>query len=164
MTYDGIALELEIRVPTNAHAFSFDFNFFTYEYPDYVCQQYNDFFVALMWPVHTDKALNNNISFDHLGNPVSVNNGFLEVCKAGEHKGKKYDCPKGTSELVGTGFDGRGATGWLTTSTPVVPGEVIKLRFAVWDAADDGFDSTVLIDNFTWHLDNLPPETVRPPM
>ena len=163
--HDGIALELEIRVPSNAKGFSFDFNFFTYEFPEFVCKQYNDFFVALMWPAISDKAVNNNIAFDKDGNPVSVNNGFLEVCKQeGIYGGKHFTCALGNEQLKGTGFDGAGATGWLRTSSPVEPGEIIKLRFAIWDAKDEGFDSTVLIDNFTWHLKELPAETERPPI
>jgi len=161
--YDAIALEVEIRTPTNAKGFSFDFDFHTYEYPNFICSQYNDFFVALLWPVHATNVLHNNICFDAQGNPVSVNNGFLEVCPAGTHGGKVFECPLGTGELLGTGFEGRGATSWLRTTAPIEPGETIKLRFAIWDMGDDGFDSTVLLDNVTWELEGLPPFTDRPP-
>lgn len=161
--YDAIALEVVIRTPTNAKGFSFDFNFFTYEYPNFICSQYNDFFVALLWPVHATNVLHNNISFDVQGNPVSVNNGFLEVCPAGTHGGKVFECPLGTAELIGTGFEGRGATSWLRTSAPIEPGETITLRFAIWDMGDDSYDSTVLLDNLIWDLEALPPFTDRPP-
>ena len=161
--YDGIALELEIRVPTNALAFSFEFNFFTYEYPDYVCGQHNDFFVALMWPAPPTGTMYNNISFDSEGNAVSVNNGFLEVCNPGIYGGKQYTCEQTAAELSGTGFDGRGATGWLRTAMNLEPDvTTIRLRFAIWDMGDDGYDSTVLLDNFTWEIENLPPGTDRP--
>jgi len=160
--YDGIALALEIRVPTNVKGFSFDFNFFTYEFPSFVCQRFNDFFVALLSGSHTGGALS-NVSFDNQGNPVSVNNGFLEVCKPQVAGGKDYPCPYGSGQLVQTGFDGHGSTGWLRTSIPVKPGEVIKLRFAIWDMGDDAADSTVLLDNFTWYGDSLPAATDRPP-
>lgn len=161
--YDAIALEIEIRTPTNAEGFSFDFNFHTYEYPNFICSQYNDFFVALLWPVHATNVLHNNISFDPQGNPVSVNNGFLEACLPGTHGGKTFPCPLGIDELAGTGFDSRGATGWLRTTAPIEPGETIKLRFAIWDMGDDAYDSTVLLDNFTWAVESLPPFTDRPP-
>ena len=70
-------------------------------------------------------------------------------------------CPGGTGELAGTGFDapgtycaapssGGGATGWLTSTAPVTPGEVITLEFMVWDTGDANLDSSVLIDHFTW--------------
>ena len=161
--YDSIALEVQIRTPTNAKSLSFDFNFFTYEYPDYICSTYNDFFVALMWPVSATNVVHNNICFDTQNNPVSVNNGFLEVCPPGTHGGKVFTCPLGTSELLGTGFEARGSTSWLQTSAPFTPGEVITLRFGIWDMGDDAYDSTVLLDNLVWQVEELPPYTQRPP-
>ena len=74
--------------------------------------------------------MDGNIAFDKIGNPVSVNNAFIEVCgclgnppspcQAG---GKSFDCPLGDLELVGTGFgfdscpgcQDHGGTGWLRT-------------------------------------------------
>ena len=153
VAHDPIALELKIRVPTNAKSFSFDFNFHTFEHPEYVCKRYNDFFVALLYSQHEDTPENRNISFDKLNNPVSVNNGFLEVCKG---------CSLGPGELAGTGFEGHGATGWLRTSAAVVPGEEIVLRFAIWDMGDNVMDSTVLIDNIQWVVDEGKGGTDRP--
>ena len=45
-----------------------------------------------------------------------------------------------------------GGTGWLTTTSPVVPGETATLRFVIFDEGDHILDSTVLIDNFQWQL------------
>lgn len=157
---DPIALEVELRVPSNAKSFSFDFAFFTYEFPGWICEKYNDFFVTLMWP---STAANHNICFDAQNNPVSVNNAFLEVCYPGNHGGKDFPCALGTSMLAGTGFEGHGSTGWLRTSSPVEPGSDIKLRFAIWDSGDFGMDSTVVLDNFQFALEQLPPLTQRPP-
>ena len=44
-----------------------------------MCSQYNDFFVSLLNPIPTGQ-MDGNISFDKQGNPVSVNNAFVEVC------------------------------------------------------------------------------------
>jgi len=49
--------------------------------------------------------------------------------------------------------DNAGATRWLTTTAPVVPGETITLRFVIWDTSDMQLDSLVLIDNFRWHAE-----------
>jgi hypothetical protein len=160
---DPMALELRIRVPTNAKSLSFDFDFYTYEYPGYICTEYNDFFVALLYSQHPNTPPNHNISFDKPGNPVSVNNGFLEVCKPGTHGKKTFQCPLGTAELMGTGFEDHAATGWLQTKTAVVPGEEITLRFAIWDMGDEILDSTVLIDNVAWDVEEGEIGTVRPP-
>ena len=158
---DPAALEVEIRVPTNAKSFSFDFNFYTWEYPGWICSQYNDFYVTLMWP-QVPGLPDANISFDSLGNPVSVNNGMLEVCSAGYAGGKYFTCPFGTAELSGTGFEGHAATGWLRTKAPAQPGSTIKIRFAIWDQGDEALDSTVLIDNFVWDTESSEVGTGRP--
>jgi len=147
---DGIALELEIKVPTNAKSLSFGFDFYTYEWPAFYCSEFNDFMVALLWSESPNTPANRNISFDTQGNPVSVNNAFVEVCEAQEVNGVDFACSKGTDELEGTGFEGHAATSWLMTEATVVPGETIKLRFAVWDMADEILDSTALIDGFRW--------------
>jgi len=46
--FDSIKLRARIRVPTNAKSFSYSFKFYTAEYPEFVCQQYNDFFITLL--------------------------------------------------------------------------------------------------------------------
>lgn len=152
---DSVMLTVQLRVPTNAHSFSFNFRFFSQEYYQYTCQYYNDFFVALLdtsWtpgageqPIPADK----NIAFDSNGSYISVNSDqFFTVCtpKTG------YTCPDGTAALSDTGYPAAnaGATKWLATTAPVVPGETIVLRFVIWDTSDTSLDSLVLIDNFKW--------------
>lgn len=158
---DGMALELEIRVPTNAKSLGFDFNFYTYEFPEYHCSDYNDFFVALLHSGHPQVPANKNISFDNKGNPVSVNNAFVEVCKPNSTtpRGTVFPCSLGEAELQGTGFEGHAATSWLQTQAGVVPGETILLRFAIWDTGDHVLDSTALIDNFRWDVEEGNVET-----
>ncbi len=178
---DPAALEMVIRTPTNANAIRFEFNFYTYEFPFYICSDFNDFFVALVDPAPA-QSLSGNVSFDNQGNPVSVNNAFLEVCEAQNAGGlglggmKFFPCPQGTALLEGSGFESGGfggppiplpppfdtifnmfngphaATGWLATEAPVPAGQDITVRFAVWDAGDHVLDSTVLIDNFSFVL------------
>jgi len=155
---DPAALELKIKAPANAKSFKFKFNFYTYEFPIYICSPFNDFFVVLQTPAPSN-AVQGNISFDSQNNPVSVNNGFLEVCQAQNAGGKDFPCQLGTQQLSGTGFDEtaedgpHAATGWLETQSPVEPGSVFTLRFAVWDVGDHILDSTVLIDAFEFSLD-----------
>jgi len=153
--FNPAALEMVIRTPTNANQLSFDFSFYTYEFPVFVCSVYNDFFVALVEPP-PQNAQNSNVSFDSQGNPVSVNNGYLEVCDPaiGQTKpgGKAFACPLGTDQLLGTGFEGHAATGWLNTRAPIPGGYEITIRLAVWDMQDEVLDSTVLIDNFAFDV------------
>ena len=138
--------------------------FHTFDFPDFVCTHYNDFFVALMWPKHPLWP-NNNISLDQDGLSVNVNSSLLQVCEAQNLDGKYYPCPLGPDMLQGTGScasdipwpqgKNHAATGWLTTESPVAPGSMIRLRFAIWDVGDAQSDSTVLIDNFRWSAEGV---------
>lgn len=150
--YDSAGLELVIKTPIDAKSFTFNLNFYTYEFPNYICSTFNDFFVALLTPTPTGLT-DGNISFDNQGNLISVNAGFLEVCSPQQAGGKNFACASGPGELSGTGYDeqpnGSAATGWLETTAPVeAPGSDITLRFAIWDSGDGVLDSTILLDNF----------------
>jgi hypothetical protein len=169
--FDDIAFQVTIRSPTNATGYSFAFKFYSMEYPYWVCNNYNDQFIALVSPAPAG-ALNGNISFDSMHNPVSVNLGFFNVCDptqigkyASSCKGSGAKCPSppnpycpsGTAELQGTGFDvwdtgygNGGGTSWLTSQAPVKGGEDITIRFAMWDTGDTNFDSSTLVDDFQW--------------
>jgi hypothetical protein len=158
--HDGAALQVVIRVPTNAQSFTFNTNFFTFEFPDFICSTYNDSFVVMMTP-KVASLPDNNIAFDQMGNPISVNNSLLQVCDPQNAGGKNFACPSGSSTLMGTGFgvdtaidmQNHAATGWLQTTAPVtaaLKGKDVTLLFAVWDSGDGVLDSTALIDNFQW--------------
>ena len=186
-------LEVVLKVPQNAKNLSFNFAFLSSEYPEWVCTAYNDRFLAIL----ESQALNPglltppdggspgscvtgaptptcNTSFDGTGQPVSVNNGFFDICvtaSGGTGAGAWTNtCTKPTSLLAMTGYDlmqsGQmigGSTGWLTTTAPVKPGETIKLRLIVLDEGDSYLDSAVLIDNFKWGVTGVTaPVTVDP--
>jgi len=151
---DATAVELEVKVPQNAKGFSFDFAFYTYEWPSFICSQYNDFFVAILSPIPAGQT-DGQISFDTQGNPISVNNAFMTVCGCASGPpcvagGKTFACPLGTAELNGTGFEGHAATSWLKTQAPVAPGETIRIRWGAYDSGDGILDSTAIIDNWQW--------------
>lgn len=151
---DGVALQVKIRVPSNAKSFKYQQNFFTFEFPVFICSDFNDFFVTMMNPKPANLP-DGNIAFDQDGNPISVNNSLLQVCKAQSAGGKSFNCPLGASTLTGTGFEGHAGTGWLTTTAPVdtVRGKEITLTWAIWDQGDNAYDSTALIDDFQWSVD-----------
>jgi Putative metal-binding motif len=161
ISVDGAALQLTIRVPTNARSLSMNENFFSYEFPTYVCSEYDDTFVIEMTPVPSGLA-NPNIAFDQSGNTLGVNSSLFQVCDPQIVVGTNFPCPLGPSSLQGTGFsagdsDGfggdRGATGWLKTVVNIGPelrGKDITLLFAVWDGGDGVLDSTALVDNLVW--------------
>ena len=151
---DAAGLEVTLRVPTNARTLRFSFNFYTTEWPTYICQKFNDAFLALLTPPPPDKR-DGNVSFDPAGNPIGVNNALVDACgcvggppcKAG---GRFYDCSLGTSLLIGNGFSQNAATGWLKSETPVTPGSDITLRWVIYDSQDGLLDSSVVLDDVGW--------------
>ncbi len=154
---DGVNLKLKIRVPTNALSFSYQFRFLSAEYWTYSCSNFNDFYLALLTSAAANIPADHNISFDANKNPLSVNNGFFEVCV----KKGCYTCPSGSGELNGTGLEliapntsnkTGGATEWLKTTAPVVPGETMTLELMVFDVSDFALDSMALLDQFEWSI------------
>jgi hypothetical protein len=156
--HDYVELKLSLKVPTNARSFSFSFAFQSAEYPEWVGSTFNDKFLALL----ESKSYSGNISFDRNKNPITVNVGFFAVCNSAPicNGNKTNTCRSSINELAGTGYeldDGSGTpvgggTGWLTTTSPVTPGEIATLRFIVFDEGDHILDSSVMIDNFQWQL------------
>ncbi|MRG92617.1 choice-of-anchor L domain-containing protein [Polyangium spumosum] len=162
---DATGVELELTVPTNALSVSFDFQFFSYEWPDWLCTEYNDFFIAYMIPFPMGQG-DGNIAFDMFGAPISVNNKFFEACGCPNNPPNEciastfpFKCALGKSPLLGTMFEKddanlgwtHGSTGWLRTTTAVTPGGApIRLRLVIYDSTDGKLDSSVLVDNWRW--------------
>lgn len=169
--FNQAALELKIRVPNNASSFEFDSIFYTYEFPKFICSKFNDFFVVFKEPKPKDLP-DSNIVFDTNGDSIGVNTGLLAVCDKSTQMAdapKQFACAQGTALLKGTGYGagestcpdaGGAATGWLHTKAPVDGGEIITVRFAIWDTNDAILDSTVLVDAFKWSPDDSEVGTV----
>ncbi len=162
---DLIQFSVELLVPANANSFSFDFNFFSGEYPIFLDSKFNDTF----WAELKSSKLTGNVAFDQNKVPIRIRNAFFSICQPSPQYPKtKSMCTKPDSLLKGTGFKdlcpipnsrydtkiqtNGGATDWLFTKAPVTPGEKITLVFSIFDKGDFAVDSTVLIDNFRWHL------------
>jgi hypothetical protein len=187
---DSAMLKLRVRVPTNARSFSTRMFFFTAEYPEWVCSQYNDFFVALLDSAGDGNPSNKNIAvYDDGENlwPVGLNiltvaPGLFSVCQSGlvgcqaGLQNVAHQCAAGPELLAGTGFDVidttescnganfpvGGGTGWLEMSGNVEPGEIMDIRFAVWDSGGHLFDALVLLDDWRWSLDAASPGVSTP--
>lgn len=173
---DPVMLKLRVRAPAAAQSFSFKLYFFSQEYIKYVCSSYNDFFLTLLdstyvAPVEHPEYANptdKNLAMDGDGNPVGVNlapAGLFKQCANGtSDAGTVISTCQNTTELAGTGFESYGGTGWLTTRGNVVGGEIIELRFAIWDTGPAGltdyiYNSAVIIDNFEWQYKPFIPQT-----
>jgi hypothetical protein len=110
-------------------------------------------------------------------NLAKLNNGLFQVCLngtigcSGSNGGTITTCNQGVGLLTGTGMDivssgcgtnnrVGGGTGYLTSSGNIVPGEIIEMRFAIWDVGDGIYDSVVVLDNWTWSLNAAQPGTI----
>ena len=164
VVYDYTELVVKLKAPSNATSFSFKFQFFSTEYPEWVCQGFNDQFLVLM-ESKGEFQMATNIAFDMQMNPITVNSGFFTVCDPkfptmGTAQGQH--CTKPLSEIAGTGYErvpksgapgdpeAGGSTSWLTTTAPVTPNEDVTLHFVIFDEGDGILDSAVLIDSFRW--------------
>ena len=183
-----VMLKLRIRVPGGAHSFKVSAKFFSAEYAEYVCSPFNDVFVVLLDSAYTgtpanpaDKNLATYTAPSGARYPLGVNlardnTGLFTQCIngatgcAGGNPGTTNSCVS-TGGLTGTGMDTAdpgncnsssrigGGTDWLAIRGNVIPGEIIELRFALWDTSDGLYDSVVLLDNFAWSPNTVTPGT-----
>ena len=50
--YDSVRLSISLRAPSNALGISFRSRFYTAEYPEWICTQFNDFFLVLLYSIN----------------------------------------------------------------------------------------------------------------
>ncbi len=140
--WDPSVLRVKLTVPARTYGLAFDFAFLSVEWPEFLDSAYNDMFVAWL----ESERWTGNVSFDHSGNPITVNSGFTDYTDAGP-------------ELDGFAMQGHAGTRWLTTGFGLAPGETIQLVLAVFDLSDGDHDSVVLLDGFRWTCTGTPPTT-----
>lgn len=157
--FDDPALQLSLRAPSNAVGFRLRYRFYAHDWPEFVCNAFNDQMLILMTPA-PDGSLNGNLAFDGATRPTGVNHAGITICDpndSGAFGGPVLPdpyCPDGTADLVGTGFDlSAGAMKWQLVEAAVEPLQTIQLRMTVFDVGDATFDSTALFDGFEWVLE-----------
>ncbi len=133
---DYTELRFNADVPASVTSLSYDFAFSSTEYPYFAGSTFNDMFIAWL----ESEQWTGNISFDALGNPISVNASVLTITD------DEGDLP----ELAGTCMRQHGMTGWLTSTAAVTPGETVTVVFAIFDLTDSILDSFVFLDNVRW--------------
>jgi hypothetical protein len=179
--FNSVVLTVTLRAPANASAFTFDSIFFTYEYPYFVCDLFNDFFAVFADPAPRGSDDGGNVLFDENDDPIGANSGLLQVCRQESGVARDIDCELGPELLAGTGYDrdestcvsetdsmledrGGASTGWLRTTVPINASELMTLHFVLWDSGDPLLDSTVVIDNFQWVVEDAPSGAVTTPI
>ena len=69
---DYAEVRINVEVPAGTFGFSYDFAFFSEEYPQWFMTQFNDMYVAWL----ESEQWTGNISFDEMGNPISLKRRF----------------------------------------------------------------------------------------
>jgi hypothetical protein len=148
---DYTVIALAVDVPTGANCLSLDYRFLSEEFPGFVGQQFNDAFIAELdttnWSVSASGDLTrpNDFAASPAGNAVSVNGA-----------GPTAMFP---AEAEGTYFNG--ATGLVTTKTPVTPGPH-TIYLSMFDASDGFVDSAVFLDRLRFISESS--STCQPPL
>lgn len=133
--FDYTEVALETSIGGENTSISYDFAFFSTEYPFYYGDPFNDMYVGWL----ESESWTGNVSFDEMGNPISLNAGFLDF---------RDDNGTTVPDFAGTCMKRHAGTKWLTTTAPVTPGEDVKLILAIFDLQDSILDSYVFLDNF----------------
>lgn len=138
---DLTELSVSLKVPTNANSFQLDVNYLTTDAPEWLCTVYDDQALILM----TSKTVTNaDVLLDSAGRHMSVNASYLVLNDATSLTGTGMEVAAQNNTIAG------GATGWMTMSAPVTPGDTITLRFIIFDVQDSIYDSQLLMDHFRW--------------
>jgi hypothetical protein len=171
--FDLATLTLHLDVPPNARGLSLRFMFMSSEWPEYLCQTYNDTFYAIVESDAVAAREPTNFAFDPNSRPITVNVGFFEAPR--DWTEDLSSTPFGASDSFAActdegsavegcvlpeycdtalpadlRFTGSGS-GWLTASSPASPGEQdLVLKLTVHDEDDGLLDSLVLLDRLRW--------------
>ncbi|MBI4517125.1 MAG: choice-of-anchor L domain-containing protein [Deltaproteobacteria bacterium] len=151
----------------SVQSLGFDFDFFSYEFPDFVGSQFNDYVFAFLdgVPVEFDTNCSATpasggclITKDTKGNITNVNNAFFKGCNV-----IGCDNPSGTPgwDLIfnSVAGDDAGRTGTLSTCSPLscTPGEVLAgqhtLTLMAADVGDGIYTTVGLFDNLRCYSD-----------
>lgn len=140
--YDYAEMRIDGTVPDGQNSLSYDLAFFSTEYPDYFGSGFNDMFVGWL----ESESWTGNVSFDEMGQPISLNAGFLDF---------RDDNGDQVLEFANTCMKRHAGTKWLRTTAPVVPGEQFTMVLAIFDLSDPILDSYIFLDNWQWGCEGM---------
>ncbi|WAS98749.1 choice-of-anchor L domain-containing protein [Nannocystis punicea] len=139
----------------DANGYTFDFAYFSAEFPEWVDTDYNDIFVV--WQSSEDYT--GNVTFIN-GQPLTVT-ALWPIEFQGECEFFDPNCQGSDPHLQGTGLVNEGgATGWYKATGGVKPGETFSLTFAIFDMGDSSYDTTAILDNWSWDCEGCVPNEV----
>jgi len=178
----GVVVTLD--VPANARGFELDLMFISTEWPEYLCQVFNDAFKVIVESGAVANGEPTNVAFDTSNNPLTVNVGFFEqpsawttnladvphvvsegyqICPDPEFTEPGCALPTYCDDADVTFAFGGSGSGWLKTRAPVQPGEQLRITFLLYDLGDNNLDSIGILDGFRWLAEAPPIETVKEP-
>jgi hypothetical protein len=153
---DALSFSLSLTAPEGVTGFSIDYIFMSQEYEEWIGSQFNDkFYIVLTAPTTTDGAAT-IINYTACSDPAAYfdfQQGGDKWCYVAINAAASEPCDAPNTNIGGTGFEctaGGSSTGWLGTTWSIAAGETFELVFHIHDAADQSYDSLVLLDHFRW--------------
>jgi len=134
---DMVQLRIVLAPPPGAQCLGFDFAFFSEEFPEFVGSAYNDAFLAELGGsnfqiVGTTITAPRNFAVDPAGNLISINSVF------------------GVSPNTQTTYDGATSALRAVAALGASAFPTVELVLTIADLGDSIYDSTVMLDNFTF--------------
>lgn len=134
---DMVQLRVVLAPPPGAQCLGFDFAFFSEEFPEFVGSPFNDVFLAELGGsnfqiVGTTITAPRNFAVDPTGNLISINSVF------------------GVSPNTQSTYDGATTALRAVASLGASAFPTVELVLSIADLGDSIYDSTVLLDNFSF--------------
>lgn len=153
--FDTSILRIPVTVPDGASCVAMDYRFLSEEFPEYVGQQYNDAFIAEI----------DNSTWTDSGSAISAPGDFAtKTGNAGVSVNGVGPIAMFATESADTTYDG--ATGLVTTKTPITPG-AHTIFLSIFDQGDHVLDSAAFVDNIRFLTESAstckPPEVAQAP-
>ncbi|MCF8256541.1 MAG: choice-of-anchor L domain-containing protein [Flavobacteriales bacterium] len=147
-SWDAVVLQFDF-VP-NADLIQFNYVFGSEEYPEFVCQGFNDMFAFTITGVSVPMPQTNIALIPGTNTPVSINSVNDQGCGTAT-----YYLDNGADQVVS--FDGLTVT--MTAESEVLCGETYTLRLMISDGGDGIYDSGCFIQENSLTTGNVSVET-----
>ena len=158
--WDVVQATVAITAPPGVTGFSVDFLLMSAEW-NYGNPMNDKFYLVLTAPQTTGNQAKviNYVPCVNPGYYTAFNENGVPMCYIGALSQLQQPANQLNPGLAGTGYPS--STGWMRTSWPIAAGETFQLLFSIQDTNDEGYDSLIILDNFSWITGSFTKGTVK---